>query len=151
MYELDKYQPSPAHRLTRPDGSYSYQPVADVGALSLLFWGEHCIECAAPACFKTCDLYEARLDGRCRRFTWGIARNRAFSSLRGYGVEVSFKKWGKLEARGNTKMVSRGRLLTYERLLGGVAPALTKIGATLARIDRKRSWRELTIHAFEKL
>src|SRR4051812_40855229 len=87
----------PAEGLARPSADYSFAP--DVERMSLLIWGEHCIECAAPACYRTCDLYERRPDGRCRRFTFGICRNPEFQSIRGYGAEVRFKKWGKLEAR----------------------------------------------------
>ena len=28
---------------------------------SLLYWSEHCVECAAPACYRTCDLFERRI------------------------------------------------------------------------------------------
>jgi FkbH-like protein len=150
MYEIDKYV-RPPHSPLRLGNPYAHLPAAEIDALSFLFWGEHCIECAAPACFQSCDLYQARPDGRCRRFTWGIGRTSAFPSLRGYGVEVSFKKWGKLETRGNTGMARRGRLLAFERLLGWAAPVLNWIGAGMARILRRRQWRELTVHAYEKL
>lgn len=39
---------------------------------SNLFWGEHCIQCQAPLCYKSCDLYLKKYDGRCRTFKFGI-------------------------------------------------------------------------------
>ena len=40
--------------------------------VSLAPWGEHCTECAVPECYASCDLYAARVDGKCRRFAEGI-------------------------------------------------------------------------------
>ena len=35
-----------------------------VSAIALIPWEEHCTECAMPQCYSTCDLYEARKDGK---------------------------------------------------------------------------------------
>ncbi len=72
---------------------------------SLLFWEEHCVECAAPACFKSCGLYADRGDGYCRRFLYGIYPNRRFSGLFNYGADIHFKRWAKLEAKWPEKLV----------------------------------------------
>lgn len=56
-----------------------------------LMWREHCLECAMPLCYKTCDLYKKRMDGRCVRFEHGIVP---------YGVdgaEIEFRRWAKLQ------------------------------------------------------
>src|SRR5262245_60136686 len=100
MFEIDQYD-ARAHREppTRPGTPYS--PAEDIAGMSLMVWGEHCTECAAPACYQTCDLYESRPDTRCRRFRFGVYPNRQFKSFRGYGAEVAFKKWGVLAAMGN--------------------------------------------------
>ena len=66
--------------------------------VSLLVWEEHCVECSAPQCFKSCGLYADRGDGNCRRFSYGIYPNRKFAGLFGYGADIRFKRWGKLEA-----------------------------------------------------
>lgn len=150
MYEFDKYAPPPNPRaLLQPRDPYRH--CGDVAAASLLFWGEHCIECAEPACFQTCDLYRARPDGRCRRFTWGIARNRAFPSARGYGAEIAFKKWGKLESRGNTAMLPRGRLLALERVFGWSAPLLNGVGAVASRVSGDARWRGATVRVMDRV
>jgi FkbH-like protein len=69
---------------------------------SLLVWGEHCSECAAPECFKTCSLYDRRPDLKCRRFVNGIESLdiRGLDRGQSYGMRVAFKQWGKLEAAG---------------------------------------------------
>ena len=107
----------------------AYDPVDDIAKMSLLMWGEHCVECAAPSCFTSCDLYQSRPDSRCRRLTYGMYRNQSFPSARGYGAEVAFKKWGKIEARGNTLMLPAGAALLIERMISFSAPLANAAGA----------------------
>jgi FkbH-like protein len=77
----------------------------DIRHRSLLLWGEHCVECAAPSCYRTCDLFEKRPDGHCRRFVHGIVANQRFTGTYGFGAEIKFKKWAKLESQGNVRML----------------------------------------------
>ena len=109
--------------------------------ISLLSWGEHCTECAAPACYETCDLYQARPDTRCRRFLFGIHKNRHFASFRGYGAEVAFKKWGVLAAIGSTTMAPKSAILWGERLMAGLTPILNVFGRLLGRFMGDTRWR----------
>jgi FkbH-like protein len=96
MFELSHYDPQKHPQpVTLPAGDL-FDP-ARLTHRSLLYWCEHCVECAAPACYQTCDLYEPRRDGRCRRFQYGIYQGPA-------GAEISFKKWAKLETTGNLRM-----------------------------------------------
>jgi FkbH-like protein len=142
MFEFDQYEkrlhPGPAD----PD-RVTYTPVTDIVEMSFLRWGEHCIECAAPECYATCDLYRSRPDGNCRRFAYGIYKNKRFRSLRGYGAEVSFKTWGRLKANGNTRMEPIGRLLWKERLIGLGVPFLNALGSVLRGTTRNRRWNNL--------
>jgi hypothetical protein len=46
----------------------------NVELCTVLPWSEHCTECVWPTCYSTCDLYEPREDGRCRRFIDGMVR-----------------------------------------------------------------------------
>ncbi|PSW50279.1 HAD-IIIC family phosphatase [Photobacterium kishitanii] len=62
---------------------------------SVLQWEEHCTECAMPACYKTCDLYEPRRDGHCRRFVKGIVPL-SIAERQYPVVQVDFKRWGAL-------------------------------------------------------
>lgn len=139
MFEFDKYEKHlHADRELAPQSSYD--PVHDIQKMSLLMWGEHCVECAAPSCFTSCDLYQSRPDGRCRRLTYGMFRNHRFPSVRGYGAEISFKKWGKIEARGNTLMFPARVTLWGERLISFIAPLANATGAIAHRLSGDSRW-----------
>ncbi|MGI6457584.1 MAG: HAD-IIIC family phosphatase [bacterium] len=73
-------------------------------ARTLLPWCEHCTECAAPQCYQTCDLYAPRLDGKCRRFVDGMVRIDGIHAIAPYVLKISFKRWGKLLAYGNSHL-----------------------------------------------
>ena len=89
------------------------EPQAEAAAL--LAWAEHCVECAAPACYKTCDLYDPTPLGKCRRFVDGIVPvPRAGKAPL---AEVKFKRWGKLEAQGNARPLPVARARTAEKLI----------------------------------
>ncbi len=64
-----------------------------------IFYDEHCLECSAPACYKTCPHYVRRNDGACVRFDYGIKNLPAKELL--WNVKLNFREWGKLEARIN--------------------------------------------------
>jgi len=72
--------------------------VPNIAKTMLIKWEEHCLECAVPECYSTCQLYSERLDGACARFTYGIYPNNNFSGLFNFGADVRFKRWAKLEA-----------------------------------------------------
>ena len=142
MFEFDKYDRC-AHgdRLKPGPEGFAFVPRSEVAEMSMLFWSEHCIECAAPECYASCDLYEPRSDGRCRRFAYGIHRNRAFSSLRGAGAEVTFKTWGRLKANGNTRMEPVATVLRKERLMGWSLRAAGALGGFLFNVTGDPSWK----------
>src|SRR6266446_6745992 len=135
MFETDKYD-SKLHRERPASPKLNYQLVQNIEGMSFLVWGEHCVECAAPACYASCDLYEPRIDSRCRRFAFGAYKNSAFPSARGYGVEVRFKKWAKLEAFGNTAIYPMSSVLRWERSLERAAPMANTIGKVAHRLSR---------------
>lgn len=142
MFEFDKYQKS-RHAEPIVPGPQPYQPETNLVAMSQLFWGEHCIECAAPDCYASCDLYRERRDGRCRRFAYGIYRNTRFPSVRGFGAEVSFKTWGRLKANGNARMEPVAAVVWKERLLGLALPVMNAIGSFVYACTGQSRWREL--------
>jgi FkbH-like protein len=86
-----------------------------VSMRTVLPWGEHCTECVWPTCYTTCDLYEARPDGKCRRFMDGMVRINFRSALNGYLLKIRFKRWGKLWAVGNISLVSVRQAERIER------------------------------------
>ncbi|MDB4734247.1 HAD-IIIC family phosphatase [Akkermansiaceae bacterium] len=68
-----------------------------VTAVRPAIWEEHCLECSAPQCFESCSLYEARVDGRCKRFENGIETAPCTEpTAEGCTARVSFKPWGNL-------------------------------------------------------
>lgn len=139
MFEFDKYEEH-LHVDRGLEPASAYEPVDDIAKMSLLMWGEHCVECAAPSCFTSCDLYQSRPDSRCRRLAYGMYRNSNFPSARGYGAEVAFKKWGKIEARGNTLMLPAGTALLIERMISLSAPLANAFGTWMYRLTRDSRW-----------
>lgn len=124
------------------------EDAADVKARSLLSWEEHCVECAAPACYSTCDLYDPTPNGKCRRFDGGIreiaAGNRSLAHIR-------FKKWGKLEARGNASPVPQSELRGLERRLRRYSGLLNRIGAFVGKVPAIRTYANLAERMQRKL
>ena len=113
---------------------------ADVTHTSFLAWAEHCTECAVPACYRTCDLYDDRGDGHCRRFRYGVYRNEAFKGLHGYGAEISFKRWAKLDAVGNTRMEPSGAVRRQEHSFCATASMVDGVGRWLYRLTGDHRW-----------
>jgi FkbH-like protein len=94
---------------------------SNVRRVQLLYWQEHCLECAPPECYHSCPLYIARQDKRCARFEYGIYPNQSIGGLLPYGAEIKFRQWGKL---GTT---------LYK---GGLSPTLHNV---VSRFDRAGS------------
>ncbi len=69
---------------------------------SQIVWGEHCTECAFPACYASCAFYTPRADFNCRRFENGIEEVAAGTRFLN---RIRFRKWGKLEGKGPLKLV----------------------------------------------
>lgn len=84
-------------------------------ARTVLPWSEHCTECAWPTCYKTCDLYTPREDGRCRRFIDGMVRIDYPEAINGYLLKIRFKQWGKLWAPGNLNLKTLQQARQIER------------------------------------
>lgn len=149
MFEFAIYESS-RHRdaVTPAKPCTAGQGIAET---SLLIWGEHCIECAAPSCYETCSLYEARPDGRCRRFEYGAYRNPHFNSHFGYGAEIKFKKWAKLEARGNTAMFPVRWLSAADRCFTAAWGVANSAGTLIHRVLRDPRWRHLAHTLIERL
>lgn len=60
-------------------------------------WCEHCVECSAPECYKTCKIYKKRKDGACVRINNGISPFGRINNKK-TGAKISFRKWGKIES-----------------------------------------------------
>ena len=150
MFEFDQNEKKENALLAAVEPVGSYEPASGIRDMSFLLWGEHCTECSAPDCFATCDLYVSRPDGMCRRFAHGVYRNKNFKTMRGYGAEVVFKKWGKLEARGNTYMEAADKVLRRERIVEWCAPIVSAAGSAVAKIARNKEFGHATRALLER-
>jgi FkbH-like protein len=95
--------------------------IPDFAARTLLRWGEHCTECAAPACYASCSLYSPTRGLKCRRFENGIELVSGLDDTQPF--RFTFRKWGKLEARFDGRAIQADRAMSLEktqRRLGGL-------------------------------
>ena len=132
MFLFDNLSGKSAAKLPQDLFSKSGQTAA---AKSLLIWEEHCVECAAPACYSTCDLYSPTANGKCRRFESGIQELLVQSrSL----AHISYRKWGKLEARGSALQFPISEVRQTERMFSRLAKIANHIGSFLNKIPQTR-------------
>jgi len=95
-----------------------------------LVWQEHCVECAMPACYKTCAHYKPRSDGRCRLFKHGIELIDNSKAILGQNVIIDMNEWAKLETFWFTAGMSYDDVCKIDKIvkvLGFIAQTL-KIG-----------------------
>jgi hypothetical protein len=105
---------------------------------AFLAWGEHCQECAAPACYRTCDLHLPTPSQKCRRFADGIVRN---ATAGGFPcAEIRFGKWAKLEAEGNAAMLPSALVGFYERAFVALSAPVTAIGRLAHKLGAHPRW-----------
>ncbi len=116
---------------------------AEIRGVSLAPWGEHCTECALPECYASCDLYEARADGKCRRFAEGIELVPDAPTAHGYLVRVAFKRWAQLMAFASVHVVPLARARRVERWFRWLDALLAAVpdGALVLRGHRAPSKR----------
>jgi FkbH-like protein len=123
---------------------------AAVGRRSAIVWGEHCTECAFPACYSACSFYSPRTDHHCRRFENGIERAACAVDPRLELTRVAFRRWGKLEGRGRIALKTArdaGRLERLDKTLDGLlgaplpAAAVDKLSWRLNEVKRRASGR----------
>lgn len=135
MFQFESLKPA---RPSVDPNALDSLPDPDVAAEALLAWAEHCVECAAPACYTTCDLYDPTPLGKCRRIENGIL------AVPRVGkpplAEVRFKRWGKLEAQGNATPIETGRARKSERLIRWAAGPISRVGVGLSRLTRDSRW-----------
>lgn len=89
--------------------------------VSLLQWEEHCTECAMPACYKSCDHYMPRKDGKCRRFKNGFELYKFEDNTVPTIARIEFKKWGALMSTGPVGLVDKATADQVKRKLEKVA------------------------------
>lgn len=114
-------------------------PATDVTGVMLLHWQEHCVECAVPQCYSTCHLYVPRGDGRCARFAYGIVRNPAASGGLGFGADIRFRRWAKLETELTGCFVSTRAHQVIERFDAAASGVVSAAHVAVRKIHSTRS------------
>jgi FkbH-like protein len=116
---------------------------------SVLPWSEHCTECVWPTCYTTCDLYEARSDGKCRRFADGMVRVDLPDSAYSYLLKVRFKRWGKLWTPGSILLYSSTEAARLEQRDYKFANALQSLPSLvrITGVKRRYSYKNKTARA----
>lgn len=94
MYQF--YYADSAKTWNRKDCKENIRNRFRITAVRPTMWEEHCLECSAPACFESCVHYQARSDGRCKRFDNGLLIFDDEKACCGQGVHVRFRKWGNM-------------------------------------------------------
>ncbi|OYU76920.1 MAG: hypothetical protein CFE32_08115 [Alphaproteobacteria bacterium PA3] len=102
---------------------------------SMIVWGEHCSECAAPTCYTACSFYTPRPDGHCRRFARGIESIDTGMACPLPLTRIAFRRWGKLEGRGPVRPLTKEEAATEEQ---AAQPALGFGLAFLARREARQ-------------
>lgn len=112
-----------------------------VSLRTVLPWSEHCTECVWPTCYSTCDIYEARPDGNCRRFVDGMVRIDSLDAYSGYILKIRFKQWGKLWTFGNIRLHTSQQAAKIEKRdqsIGKVIRQLVIPASTRRFLSNKR-------------
>jgi FkbH-like protein len=109
-----------------------------ISGIYLLHWGEHCVECALPDCYKACSLYEPRKDKKCARFNYGIYSNPQFQGLYPYAADISFKRWAKLESEFEFGASTVYKLRWLDRIDRFLQVFVNIAGSLLEPVNKKR-------------
>lgn len=147
MFEFDQYRARQPAAAIRPDGKIEF--AAGIRKRSLLIWSEHCVECAAPECYRSCDLYRPRPDQRCRRFEVGMRRNNYFRGQTGSAADIVFGQWAKLEARGNTILLRNGLVSVLESVVPRLQTLVNAFGRMVRRFGGSAPWNSLSFELLD--
>ena len=99
-------------------------------------WEEHCTECAWPACYTSCDLYNPRNDGNCRRTVDGFSPLFDLPIFADHVVRVKFKRWGNLTGHCGLALRPLDEVTRTERRLHALsllAARMPNLGASIGR------------------
>lgn len=109
-----------------------------------IVWGEHCVECAVPQCYGVCEHYKLREDNKCKLLANGILQRKDYPGLLGYGVEIIFQGWAKIEARCNIGQIS----LTSIKRLDKIFDISNKTSLMISRkiLKKFKTWSLTTLN-----
>lgn len=138
MWEIDWSGNHPDWNSKLSNIKLSKVKVEAIDNIYLSHWREHCVECAVPECYKTCLLYVPRDDQKCARFRYGIDPNSEYKGHYNYGADITFRRWGKLEASLKYGMISMTMSKLLARLDELVLSGLNPIATLIKPINPKR-------------
>ncbi len=147
MFEFNQHRAAEKSAAIRPSEKIDF--ANGIRKRSLLIWSEHCVECAAPECYQTCDLYNPRPDQRCRRFEVGMRRNNHFRGQTGSAADIVFGQWAKLEARGNTVLWHSSTVSIVESMLPRLQPLVDAVGRLVRRFGGSAPWTSLSFELLD--
>lgn len=110
-----------------------------IDAVRPTMWEEHCLECSAPLCFQTCSQFEARADGRCKRFYNGIRVRREERGCCGQAARVRFRPWGNMMTIVFPPMLTLSAYQTLTDQNQGLGSKLRKIVTSQAPVKLRWS------------
>lgn len=108
----------------------------DIETIAPLFWADHCLECSPPACYASCEMFEANEIGRCRRVDF-----MELGTVPGFDFPVArlrFRKWAKLRCPYNASASFGGREFLDSFARHEKALALSRGADTLSRLAPKK-------------
>lgn len=100
-------------------------------------WSEHCVECSAPACYKTCSIYKKRIDGECIRIQGGIAPLGYTGNKLMCGAQLRFNRWAKIECLYDSRGIEREKVLRIYKFLNIIGIWGTRIAEKLPGNEKK--------------
>ena len=151
FYYADREQP-----YDRKECKLNIRDRFEITAVRPAMWEEHCLECSAPACFESCIHYQARSDGRCKRFENGLLTFVDEKACCGQGIHVKFRKWGNMMTVLFPAMLSEAEYQKLWKKNEGVGKVLGMVessplpqslrwqGIRIPEFIRRRSLRKLS-------
>jgi FkbH-like protein len=101
-------------------------------------WEEHCLECAPPLCYQTCEKYEARSDLKCKNFSSGITLVKELNNRGNIPVFIQFKEWAKLETYVTNVFYKKNTISILNKLNISIVSYISLINKILPVLVNKR-------------
>jgi len=146
-----KNRPLWAKEASIPNAEVSAVPSDRILRVALLYWREHCLECAPPVCYRQCPLYLARADRKCVRVSYGIYPNRKLRGALPYGADMRFRRWAHIESRFYPRASTLATYRFIDRLSRGLSWTANVISSLLSWVNPTRKIGGALAHYREEL
>ena len=118
----------------------------NITAVRPTMWEEHCLECGAPKCYKSCTNYSARSDGCCKRFENGLLTFNDEKACCGQGVRLKFRQWGTMMTIIFPSMMTENEYIELKEKNEKFGNQLKKIESS--SLPREMRWQSIRILEF---